>query len=126
VPFEEAGRYFYSKNDGLQNQSVIYTATALDAEPRVLIDPNKLSPDGTVALSGIAISSDANLMAYGLAASGSGWQEWKIRNIETGQDLQDQIKWVKFSGASWSKDSKGFFYSRYDEPKGGAKLADTN
>jgi prolyl oligopeptidase len=126
VPFEEAGRYFYSKNDGLQNQSVIYTATALDAEPRVLIDPNKLSPDGTVALSGIAISSDANLMAYGLAASGSDWQEWKIRNIETGQDLQDQIKWVKFSGASWSKDSKGFFYSRYDEPKGGAKLADTN
>jgi prolyl oligopeptidase len=126
IPFKEGGRYFYSRNSGLQNQSVLYTAESLTAEPRVLLDPNTLSSDGTVALTSYAITDDGKLMAYGLAASGSDWQEWKVRDVETGKDLADQIKWVKFSSASWSKDGKGFFYSRYDEPKDGTRMAGTN
>jgi prolyl oligopeptidase len=125
-PFKRGDRYFFSKNDGLQNQAVLYVTTQLDAPPRLLLDPNKLSSDGTVALSGVAYTDDGRLMAYGLSASGSDWQEWKVRDVDTGQDLSDHIKWVKFSAASWTKDGKGFFYSRYDEPKDGAELTGTN
>ena len=126
VPFKRGGRYFFSKNDGLQNQSVLYTMTSLNAQPKLLLDPNKLSSDGTVALSGEAISDDGNLMAYGLSASGSDWQEWKVRDVRTGEDLSDDVKWVKFSGASWTKDGRGFFYSRFDEPKAPAQLTKVN
>ncbi|MEQ2009229.1 MAG: prolyl oligopeptidase family serine peptidase [Limisphaerales bacterium] len=126
IPFKQGGRYFYSKNDGLQNQSVLYVADSLEATPRVLLDPNKLSSDGTVALSGYRISEDGNLMAYGLAASGSDWNEWKVRDVRTGADVSDHLKWVKFSGASWTKDGKGFFYSRYDAPKEGDALKGVN
>lgn len=127
VPGQEGGRYFYEHNNGLQNQNVLLVADSLNAEPRVLLDPNTLSSDGTVALSGTVITDDGKLMAYGTAASGSDWQEWHVRDVDTGKDLPDLIKWVKFSGASWTKDGKGFFYSRYDEPKeGGATLRDTN
>lgn len=126
IPFKRENRYFYFKNDGLQNQSVLYTLPQLDAEPRVLLDPNTLSEDGTVALSGLAISEDARLMAYGLSTSGSDWQEWKVRDVETGEDLPDHLKWIKFSGADWTRDGKGFFYSRYDEPNEATKLEDIN
>ncbi len=126
VPFSEGGRYFYSKNDGLQNQSVIYTVDSLEGEPRVLIDPNTLSKDGTVALTGLEISRDGRLAAYGLAKSGSDWQEWRVRSVETGEDLPDLIEWVKFSGASWMKDGSGFFYSRYDAPAQGKDLSGAN
>ena len=126
VPAKQGGRYFYSRNDGLQNQAVLYTLPTLDAEPTVLLDPNKLSTDGTVALAGMAISDDGNLMAYGLSASGSDWEEWKVRDVRTGQDLPDSLKWVKFSGAAWTKDGKGFFYSRFDEPKADAQLTKVN
>lgn len=126
TPFRHGGRYFFSKNDGLQNQNVLYTMTSLDAEPRVLLDPNTLSTDGTVALAGLAISDDGNLLAYGLATAGSDWTEWKVRDVQTGKDLSDHLKWVKFSGASWTKDGKGFFYSRYDEPPEGARLTKVN
>jgi prolyl oligopeptidase len=126
IPFKEGDRYFYYKNDGLQNQSVLYTLTSLDGEPKVLIDPNTLSEDGTVALGGIAISEDGKYMAYGLSTSGSDWQEWKVRDIETCEDLSDHLKWLKFSGASWTHDGKGFFYSRYDEPNEKTKLEDVN
>lgn len=126
IPFKQGDRYFYFKNDGLQNQSVLYTLKSLDDEPAVLLDPNKLSDDGTVALSGLAISEDGKLMAYGLSFSGSDWQEWKVRSVETREDLSDHLKWVKFSGASWSHDHQGFFYSRYDEPNEKSKLEDVN
>ncbi len=126
IPFKEGDRYFYYKNDGLQNQSILYTLTSLDGEPKVLIDPNTLSEDGTVALGGIAISEDGKFMAYGLSTSGSDWQEWKVRDVETGKDLSDHLKWVKFSGASWTHDGKGFFYSRYDEPNEKSKHEDVN
>jgi prolyl oligopeptidase len=126
TPFKEGGRYFYFKNDGLQNQSVLYTIESLNAQPRVLFDPNALAKDGTVALSDIAVSHDGRHLAYGLSTSGSDWMEWKVRDIETGKDLSDHLKWVKFSGASWTKDGKGFFYSRYDEPNEKTKLEDVN
>ncbi|MEH2212051.1 prolyl oligopeptidase family serine peptidase [Nostoc sp.] len=126
IPFKEDDRYFYFKNDGLQNQSVFYTLKTLDDQPKVLLDPNKLSEDGTVALSGLSISEDGKLLAYGLSSSGSDWQEWKVRNVETGEDLQDHLKWIKFSGASWTHDNQGFFYSRYDEPNEKTRLEDVN
>ncbi|AFY53367.1 prolyl oligopeptidase [Rivularia sp. PCC 7116] len=126
VPFQEGSRYFYFKNDGLQNQSVLYTLKNLEDEPKVLLNPNKLSEDGTVALSGISISEDGQYLAYGISIAGSDWQEWKVRNIETGEDLEDNLKWIKFSGASWTNDSQGFFYSRYDEPNEKTKLEDVN
>ncbi|MBW4679440.1 MAG: prolyl oligopeptidase family serine peptidase [Microcoleus vaginatus WJT46-NPBG5] len=126
IPFKKNNRYFYFKNDGLQNQSVLYTLTSLDGEPRLLLDPNKLSEDGTVALSGLSISEDGQFLAYGLSSSGSDWQEWKVRDIETGNDLSDHLKWIKFSGASWTHDAQGFFYSRYDEPNEKTQLEDVN
>jgi len=126
TPSKEGDVYVFSKNDGLQNQNVIYVASSLDAQPRVLIDPNKLADDGTVALKGTEFTEDGKLMAYGTSASGSDWEEWQVRDVATGKDLDDKINWVKFSGASWTKDSKGFFYSRYDEPKEGEQLESVN
>jgi prolyl oligopeptidase len=126
TPFKRGDRYFYFKNDGLQNQSVLYTLPTLDDKPQVLLDPNTLSEDGTVALSGLSISDDGQYLAYGLSTSGSDWQEWYVREIETGQDLSDRLQWIKFSGASWTTDSQGFFYSRYDEPNESRKLEDVN
>jgi prolyl oligopeptidase len=126
VPGKEGGRYFYSRNDGLQNQSVLYTQKTLTDTPRVLLDPNTMSSDGTVALAGLAVSPDGKLLAYSTAASGSDWNEIRVRDIETGKDIEDHIKWVKFSSTAWTKDGKGFFYSRYDEPKEATKLADVN
>ena len=125
VPEQQGGRYFYQHNDGLQNQNVLLVAESLNAEPRVLLDPNTLSSDGTVALVGSALSDDGKLMAYGTATSGSDWTEWHVRDVDTSKDLPDVIKWVKFSGASWTKDNKGFYYSRYDEPKQDTMLRDT-
>jgi prolyl oligopeptidase len=126
IPFKEGDRYFYFKNDGLQNQSVLYTLNSLDDEPRVLIDPNLLSEEGTVALSGLEIAHNGELMAYSLSKAGSDWMEWKVRNIKTGEDLSDCIKWVKFSGVSWTRDSQGFFYSRYDEPDEKTQFEEVN
>ncbi|MFQ5501848.1 MAG: prolyl oligopeptidase family protein [Phycisphaerae bacterium] len=126
TPFKQGGRYFYRKNDGLQNQYVVYTMDSLGGKPRVLLDPNKLSKDGTIALSTWTISDDGKLMAYGLSDGGSDWQTFHVRDVETGKDLADKLEWIKFSGASWSKDSKGFFYSRYDKPKPGEELSSTN
>jgi prolyl oligopeptidase len=123
IPFKEGHRYFYTRNSGLQNQAVLYTVTALDAEPQMVLDPNTLSADGTVAVSGLQVSPDGKLLAYSLSASGSDWQEWKVRDVETSKDLSDHLQWVKFSGVSWSRDGKGFFYSRYDEPKADALKA---
>jgi len=122
VPFREKNRYFISKNSGLQNQSVLYVASNLSEAPRQLLDPNTLAKDGTVALGGVAVSDDAKLMAYGLASAGSDWQQWKIREVETGKDREDKLDWIKFSGASWMKDGSGFFYSRYDKPDEQNKL----
>lgn len=126
TPSRQGDRYFVSRNNGLQNQSVIYTMASLDGELKELLDPNALSADGTVALSGAAVSDDGQRFAYGVARSGSDWQEWRVRDVRTGQDLPDLVNWVKFSGASWRKDGQGFYYSRYDEPKESEKLTKAN
>ncbi|MYM39544.1 prolyl oligopeptidase family serine peptidase [Duganella qianjiadongensis] len=126
VPFKEGGRYFYSRNDGLQNQSVLYTMKTLADVPRMLLDPNTLAADGTVALAGTAVSPDGRYLAYSTAASGSDWNEIRVRDIETGKDTGDLIKWVKFSNTAWLHDGTGFFYSRYDEPSEATKLAAVN
>ena len=118
IPARHGSRYFYTRNNGLQNQAVLLSAPSLDAPPAVLLDPNTLSADGTIALAGMSVSDDGRLLAYGLSGAGSDWQTWKIRDVETGRDLPDELRWVKFSGAAWTPDSRGFFYSRYDEPKG--------
>jgi prolyl oligopeptidase len=116
VPFKEGGHYFFNKNDGLQNQSVLYTLDALDREPRVLLDPNKLSADGTVALAGLSVSDDGKWLAYATSTGGTDWQEWHVREIATGVDRPDFLQWSKSSSAAWTKDGQGFFYSRYDAP----------
>jgi prolyl oligopeptidase len=126
LPFKEGGRYFWSRNDGLQQQNVLYTATALDATPAVALDPNTLSKDGTVALSGTVPSKDGKLLAYGVAEGGSDWQTWRVRDLASGKDLPDVLRWVKFSTAVWTPDNQGFFYSRYDAPKAGESLTGAN
>ena len=126
IPHQRGGRYFFSKNDGLQNQAVIYWATSLDAEPKILLDPNKLSADGTVAISDYEISDNGQLMAYGVSTAGSDWEEWRVRDVESAEDQPDVLKWVKFSSAAWMPDSTGFYYSRYDEPSEETKLVGAN
>jgi prolyl oligopeptidase len=125
TPFRRAGRYFYFRNDGLQSQSVLYSQPSLDAPPAVLLDPNTMSADGTVALSMTAVSHDARYLAYGTSSSGSDWQEFRVRAVADGTDLDDHLRWIKFSGASWTRDGKGFFYSRYPEPRDAA-LTESN
>jgi prolyl oligopeptidase len=118
TPSRQGPWYIFSKNSGLQPQAVVYKTRSLDATPEVLIDPNTLSKDGTVALGVTSFTEDGRHMAYSLAASGSDWIEWRVRDVATSEDLPDLVKWSKFSGAAWLKDGSGFFYSRYDEPKG--------
>jgi prolyl oligopeptidase len=124
VPFEKEGRVFYTRTDGLQNQGVLYWIQ--DGREQVLLDPNTLSEDGTIALTGHSVSDDGSLLAYGLSDSGSDWQDWYVRRVVDGQDLEDHLKWVKFTNASWTKDGLGFFYSRYDEPEEGMIYKEAN
>ena len=116
TPFKKRGQYFFFKNDGLQNQAVLYRQPSSDAAPAVLLDPNALSPDGTVALSTLGLSEDARYLAYATAASGSDWNDIHIRDVTRGEDLPDLLRWVKFSGIAWTHDHAGFFYSRYPAP----------
>src|SRR5947207_461941 len=106
-------------------QTVQYRQASLTADPETLLDPNLLSEDGTVAISTLAVSDDGRLLAYGTSASGSDWEEFRVRDVATARDLSDHLKWIKFSGASWTKDAAGFFYSRYPEPTNKA-LTDVN
>jgi len=126
APAKKGKRYFYSHNTGLQNQFVLLVTEDLKNPGRVLLDPNTLSKDGTVALSGTSISENGKYLAYAISVAGSDWQTWKVRDIDTGMDLADEIKWSKFSGAAWTKDAKGFFYSCYDAPKEGDAMKGVN
>ena len=126
VPFQAGGRIFWTRNSGLQQQAVLMTATSLTAAPQVLLDPNALSASGTVALTATVPSRDGRLLAYGVARAGSDWQVWRVRDIATGQDLPDVVDWVKFGTPQWTTDGKGFFYTRYDEPKPGMALSGIN
>lgn len=124
TPFWNGNNYFFYKNDGMQNQSVLYVKEGLDGEPRVFLNPNEMSADGTVSLSSISISDDGKYLAYGISRGGSDWTEIFVREIATGVDLEDHIEWVKFSGIAW-KDN-GFYYSRYDKPLPGEELSAAN
>ena len=126
VPVKRGSRYFYKRNDGLQNQSLLYVTDSLDNPGRVLLDPNTLSKDGTVALSRWSVSDDGKHLAYSTSVAGSDWQEWRVLNVDTGRNLNDHIRWVKFSNAEWRRDGSGFFYSRYDPPKSGKKMSGIN
>lgn len=123
-PFKKNGVYYFFKNDGLQNQSVLYSQQTLDSEPVVVLDPNKLSDDGTVALSGYSFSKDGKYLAYIISRSGSDWREIFVLNLATGELLADHIEWAKFSGASWRGD--GFYYSAYDAPVKGKEYSNVN
>ena len=114
--------YVFSKNDGLQNHAVYYTQDTLNSEPKKLLDPNAWSKDGTVALAGMAFSEDGKYLAYGTSEAGSDWNTWKVLHVASRKLLADELRWVKFSGASWTHDGKGFFYSRFPEPKAGEKF----
>ncbi|MEZ5396452.1 MAG: prolyl oligopeptidase family serine peptidase [Bryobacterales bacterium] len=124
--FKEGGRYYFYKNDGLQNQYVLYVQDALDSQPEVLLDPNTWSEDGTVALGAASFSQDGRYMAYAINKSGSDWQTWKVLDIESRKTLDDEIEWAKFTTASWTRDGKGFFYGRYAQPEEGQAFQSTN
>ncbi len=126
APKEFGGRWFFTYNTGLQNQSVLKVSESLDGEARVLLDPNALSKDGTVALASFEPSEDGKLLGYSISRGGSDWNEILVRDVATGKDTGDHLQWVKFSGISWTKDGSGFYYSRYDEPAAGAALTQKN
>ena len=124
APFKHGSNYFFYKNDGIQNQAILYKQADLNATPEVLLDPNKLSTDGTVALGGIGFSKDGKTMAYATSKAGSDWEEISVLDVVSGKKLTDVLKWVKFSGMSFR--GNGFYYSRYDEPKQGTELSNKN
>ena len=124
APFYRYGKWYFYKNDGLQNQSVMYVMDELGGTPRVFLDPNKLSSDGTVALKGIYFSHNGKYAAYSISRSGSDWQEFYVLDTETGQLLDDHVEWAKFSGAAWHGD--GFYYSAYDLPEKGKEFSNVN
>ncbi len=121
IPSRVGGKYFFSKNNGLQNQSVFYMARKLSDKPTVVFDPNTWSADGTVSLGGMSISDDARYIAYGVQTAGLDWAEWRVRDLKTGKDTADKLRWIKFSRVSWTKDNKGFYYTRYPAPSKGAE-----
>ncbi len=126
VPTKHGDRYFFFKNDGLQNQSVFYSQESLDGPATVLMDPNSWSKDGTVALGSVSFSDDGKMVAYAVSEAGSDWTTWKVKEVATTKDLKDELKWVKFSGLAWTKDGQGFFYSRFDEPGKDAQFQSLN
>jgi prolyl oligopeptidase len=124
TPFKEGDLYFYSYNTGLQNQSIVYKKKSLDEEGEVFLDPNSFSDDGTVALAGLSFSNDHRYAAYGISKGGSDWREFYVKEVATGDDLDDHIEWIKNSGVSWYKN--GFYYTRYETPAKGDELKAEN
>src|SRR5262245_21490797 len=119
VPFERGGRWFQFRNAGLQDQHVLYVLDSPGDSGQPLLDPNALSADGTVAVSGAEVSDDGRLLAYSTSAAGSDWQTWRVRDVTTGKDTDDVVEWSKFSGAAWRKDGSGFYYGAPDRPEAG-------
>ncbi|MGC1274548.1 MAG: prolyl oligopeptidase family serine peptidase [Planctomycetaceae bacterium] len=125
-PFKSGGRYYFFKNDGLQNQSVLHVQESLDDEPKVLIDPNTWSKDGTIALGGMAFADDGKYLCYSVSEAGSDWNTWRVMDIASQSILPEEMKWSKFSGAAWTIDGKGFFYCRYPKPQEGDAFQSLN
>ncbi len=126
TPSKKGRLTFYTHNSGLQNQAVLFVTSDPAKPGRVLLDPNTFSKDGTMALSGLSFTEDGRRLAYSISSAGSDWQIWKVRDVATGRDLQDEVCWSKFSGAAWKKDGSGFFYSRFDAPSEGGALTGVN
>lgn len=126
TPVQHGGRYFFTYNTGLEPQAKLYWSEGLHGAPQVLLDPNTLSKDGTVAISEIGLTQDGTKVAYALAEAGSDWITWHVRDVASGKDLADVIHWSKAGGASWLKDGSGFYYSRFDAPKPGDTLKGIN
>jgi prolyl oligopeptidase len=126
TPFQRGGHYFYFYNPGLKPQSLLYVTEDIHQPGRVLLDPNTLSPDGTVALSGTAPSPDGRFLAYSTSEAGSDWQTWRVRHVATGEDLPDLLRWTKFTGVAWLADASGFFYAGYDAPPPGQEKVAVN
>ncbi len=126
TPFIAGSKYFHFKNDGLQNQSVLYYQKKLDGKAKIAIDPNKWSKDGTLALAQAKVSPNGRYIAYGIQDGGSDWRTWRIKDLRTGKVLDDKLEWLKFTSISWKKNSKGFFYSRYPAPEKGAEFQSLN
>lgn len=122
VPERVDGKLYFRKNSGLQNQSVVYEQDSLRARPKQLLDPNTLSKNGSVALAGYQVSPDGRYMAYALSQGGSDWETLHVRRLNDGRTLEDAVRWVKFSGISWTRDGNGFFYSRYPAPPKGEAI----
>jgi len=125
-PARRGDTYFYSHNTGLQAQNVLFAVDSLDGEPRVVLDPNTWSEDGTVALRGWTVSDDGRYLAYGRSSAGSDWSEWLLLNLETGEAMPDHLRWLKWGGVSWTRDGQGFFYSRFPEPEEGQEFQALN
>ncbi len=126
LPERHGERWFVTRNDGLQNQAVLYQLDSLEGEPRVLLDPNTLSADGTMALAGLVFSHDGRYLAYGVSDGGSDWNVWRIREVASGRDLGDELRWIKFASPAWAPDSQGLYYARYDAPQPGKELEAVN
>ena len=126
APSRHGDRWFHSRNDGLQNQDVWYVGSSPDDDGEVLLDPNTFSADGTVALAGLAPSRDGAMLAYATSTGGSDWQEWYVLDIDTGERLDDHLRWAKFTRAAWTADGKGFFYQRYPAPEAGRVYESSN
>lgn len=124
APYKKGDYYFYSKNDGLQNQAIYYRTKSLNEEGEIILDPNTLSDNGTIALAEFSVSPDGHYLGYGIARNGSDWNEYYVRNLDTKEDLPDHLKWIKFSVIEWFND--GFFYSRYPQPTEGNELTAEN
>jgi len=122
LPFREAGRLFYARNTGLQRQSVFYSRKSLGGPPTLVIDPNTLSTDGSIALAGFAPSPDGRYLAYGISEGGADWRTLLVRELDSGKQLADSVRWLKGGGMSWTKDGRGFYYSRFPEPEAGKQL----
>jgi len=126
TPFKAGGRLYYFKNDGLQNQYVLYVQETPESEPEVLLDPNTWSEDGTIALAGQQFSDDGRYMAYAIQDAGSDWKVWRIMELATRKLLSDEIRWIKFNSPEWTPDGSGFFYARFPEPVAGAEFQNLN
>jgi len=124
--FEVASKYFLFRNNGLQNQDILYVTDKPDGTERVLLDPNTLRADGTAALSGLSVDRSAKLLAYAIAQAGSAWSEWHVRDIATGKDLPDSVQWTKFFSAEWTADGRAFYYQRFPQPDSKAALTESN
>jgi prolyl oligopeptidase len=126
APFRRGERYFFFKNDGLQNQSVLYQQDSLDAPAKVLLDPNEWASDGTIALGSLSFSPNGQLLAYSVQEAGSDWQTWKVLEVATGEQRTDEIEWSKFGSVSWTADNQGIYYSAYDPPAAEGQFQELN